>query len=76
MTDRIGAAAICLHISSAIYLIAGLALMGYSLPSAQPTRLPLGSDGRWALSAWHLRLASGDEVREDTAHKIGRKPIE
>jgi chromate transport protein ChrA len=42
MTDRIGVAAICLHITSAIYLIAGLAFLGYSLAPAQPTRSPSG----------------------------------
>jgi hypothetical protein len=60
MTDRIGVAAISLHISSAIYPIAGLAFMGYSLPSAQPTRLP--SRVGWAMGALYLAFAAGIEV--------------
>ena len=60
MTDRIGVAAICLHICSAIYLIASLAFMGYSLPSAQPTRLP--SAIGWATGALCLAFAAGIEL--------------
>ncbi len=60
MTDRIGVAAICLHISSAIYLIAGLAFVGYSLPSAQPTRLPSGVG--WAGGTLCLAFVAGIEL--------------
>ena len=60
MTDRIGVAAICLRISAAIYLIAGLAFIGYSLPSAQPTRLPSGIG--WATGALCLAFAAGIEL--------------
>jgi hypothetical protein len=60
MTDRIGVAAICLHISSAIYLIAGLAFMGYFLPSAQSTRLPSGVG--WVGGALCLAFAAGIEL--------------
>ena len=40
MSDRIRIATICLHISSAIYLIAAFAFLGYSRSPAQPTKLP------------------------------------
>lgn len=39
MKDRLGVAAICLHISAVIYVIVGLALLGYFL-WPQPTGMP------------------------------------
>ena len=43
MTDRIGVASICLHLSSALYVIAGLVFLGYSRAPDQASKLPAGA---------------------------------
>ncbi len=60
MSDRIGVATICLHSSSAIYLIAGLAFLGYSRLPAQPTNLP--SEAGLVGCITCLTLAAGIEL--------------
>jgi hypothetical protein len=59
MSNRIGVAAICLHISSITYVIVGLALLGYFL-WPQPTGMP--PEAGVACCIFCLLFASGIEV--------------
>ena len=68
MTDRIGVAAICLHISSAVYVIAGVAFVGCSLLPTQTTRVPAGAG--LAGGVLCLAFAAGVEM---AAWGLGRR---
>jgi hypothetical protein len=68
MKDRTTVATICLHISSAIYLIAGLGFLGHSLSGTRSASLPAGA-GLFACTLG-LTLAAGIEL---AAHGLRRR---